>query len=281
MIRALLLALLLPLGAAAAERVAIAGGDLTEIAFALGAGDQVIAVDTTSTYPEAATALPQLGYFRRLAAEGVLSVAPDLLLVSPGAGPSAALAQIEAAGVAVARAPDIEGPEGIGPKIRFVGAALGRGAEAERLAAAVEADLAAVAARVARLAARPRVLFILAFQNGLPLVGGEGTSADAIIRLAGAENAAAGAEGWKPMSREALIAAAPEAILMMTGRAHATDGMAATLALPELSATPAGRAGRGFEMDGNLLLNFGPRTAEAAARLARLVHGAAAEAAGL
>ena len=62
------------------KRVVVAGGALTEIVYALGAQDRVIANDLTSLYPEAATRLPKIGYLRTLSAEGVLSLRPDLLL---------------------------------------------------------------------------------------------------------------------------------------------------------------------------------------------------------
>lgn len=275
--RALALALALLASSAAAEsRVVVAGGDLTEIAFTLGAGDRIVGVDTTSTYPEAATDLPQIGYLRSLSAEGVLSLSPDLLLVAADAGPAVALKQIEAAGVDIAHAPDTPGAPGVPEKIRFMGRALGQSARAEALAAEVEAKIAAVAAEIAGLSARPRVLFILQLQGGAPLVGGAETSADEMIRLAGGRNAAAAFSGYKPMSREALIAAAPDVVLMMAGRAEASGGLDAVLARPDLALTPAGRAGRGVEMDDMLLLGFGPRTPAAIATLARALHPGAA-----
>lgn len=267
-------------GAAATERVVVAGGDLAEIAFALGAGDRIVGVDSTSTFPPEAAALPQIGYLRRLSAEGVLSLRPDLLLLAPDAGPDVALAQIEAAEVPVMKVPDVAGAAGIAPKIRFVGAALGREAEAEALAATVEARLAAIAEKVAALGPAPRVLFILHLESGAPLVGGAGTSADEIIRLAGGANAASTLEGYRPMSREALIAAAPDVILMMESRADASGALDAVLARPDLALTPAGREGRAVALDGMLLLGFGPRTPEAVRALARALHPGA-EAAGL
>lgn len=280
MIRAAFALALLAAPAAAAERVVIAGGDLAEIAFALGAGERVVGVDSTATWPPEATALPQIGYLRRLSAEGVLSLAPDLLILAPDAGPDVALKQIEAAGAAILKGPEAPGAAGIAEKIRFVGGALGRETEAEALAAVTEAGLAAVAEKVARLPERPRVLFILHLQGAAPLVGGAGTSADEIIRLAGAENAAADVEGFRPMGREGMIAAAPDVILMMESRAEAAGGLDAVLASPDIAATPAGRAGRAVAMDGMKLLGFGPRTPEAIAELARLLQPEAAAGAG-
>lgn len=96
-----------------------------------------------------------------------------------------------------------------------------------------------------------------------------------MIRLADAENAVQGFTGYKPLTDEAINAAAPEAIVMMT---HAADSAhdatdAALMALPALSTTPA--AGRAvIRMDGLYLLGFGPRTGRAALDLHRAIHEA-------
>ena len=92
-------------GAAGATRVVVLGGDLTEIAFALEAGGRLVAADDTSLWPPEAGVLPKVGYLRRLSAEGILSLAPDLVLASAEAGPPAVLDQLRSAGVVVAAGP--------------------------------------------------------------------------------------------------------------------------------------------------------------------------------
>ena len=257
-------------------RVAIAGGDLTEIAFALGAADRVVAVDSTSTSPEAAAELPQMGYLRRLAPEGVLSARPDLLIAAPDAGPASAMAKLEAAAVEIALSPEADTPEAVPEKIAFMGRVLDLEAEADALAARYRRELAAARDEVAALGAGPRALFVLAIEGGGPLVAGRGTSAHAILTAAGAENAAADLTGWRPMSREAVLAAQPEAVVMMDGHAERSGGLQAVLARPDFAATPAGRDGRGVTLDGSLLLGFGPRTPEAIRALARALRPEAA-----
>lgn len=278
-------ALALPAGRAGAgdghARVVVAGGALTEIAFALGAGGRVVGVDSTSTWPEAARALPQIGYFRDLAPEGLLSLAPDLLLAEHGAGPAATLARLRGAGVRVAVGPEVVRASQIAAKIAFAGDELGRAAAARALAETLRAELARVAAAVARLDARPRVLFVMSLAAGAPVVGGAGTAAGEMIARAGGTNAAAGVTGYKPMSREAILAAAPEAVLMMDHQARGLGGGARLLARPEFAATPAARAGRSIAMPGAYLLGLGPRTPQAVADLARALHPGDAERVGL
>lgn len=276
MIRALTLAAILAAGAAQAqERVVSIGGSVTEIVHALGQGDRLIARDTTSTYPEGVTALPDVGYLRALSPEGVLSTAPDLVLAEEGAGPPEALEVLENASVPVVIVPNEPSPAGVLAKIRAIGAALAAEAEAEALAIAIGERLDQVQARIAGLPpeGRKRVLFILSTQGGRILASGSGTSADAMIALAGGVNAVTGFSGYKPLTDEAVIEAAPDAILMMArGGDHIAD-QAELLALPAISVTPAAETGSVIRMDGLYLLGFGPRTADAVADLAAALYG--------
>lgn len=269
-----------PACAEEAERIVIAGGSLTEIAFALGAGDRIVGVDATSNFPPEAKEKAQIGYFRALAPEGLLSLSPDLVIADAEAGPAAALDRVEAAGVPVARAPAGDTARDVPEKIAFMGRVLGLEGPASALADRYAAELAEVRAKVARLPDRPRALFVMTLDGGAPVVGGAGTAADAILTEAGAENAAAAIRGWKPMSREAILAAAPEAVVLMSQRAEALGGAEKALASPGLSETPAARNGRAIAMEGMLLLGFGPRTPEAIARLARALHPETAAGAG-
>lgn len=108
------------------QRIVIAGGPLGEIVFAIGAGDRVGGADTSCTFPEAIERLPRVGYQRKLSAEGVPSLRPTLLLASHEAGLSEALAQIEGAGVRVARFGEVQTAPAAVARVRDLGAALGR-----------------------------------------------------------------------------------------------------------------------------------------------------------
>ena len=88
-------------------------------------------------------------------------------------------------------------------------------------------------------------------------------------------NAATGFAGYKPMTDEAVLAAAPQAILVMDreGDLSITPDMIA--AHPALGQTPAAQDGRIIAMDGMLLLGFGPRTGQAALTLHQSLYGSA------
>jgi iron complex transport system substrate-binding protein len=281
MIRAVLMAasLAMPAQAQAAERIVSLGGSVTEIVYALGAGDRLIARDTTSSWPDAVQDLPDVGYIRRLSAEGVLSVVPDLILAEHDAGPPEAVEILTATGIPFVIIPEAWSAAGLEAKIRAVGDALGRAETAAALGAALRARVEALAAQTAATEGpRKRVLFILSLQGGRVMAAGTDTAADAMIRLSGGVNAVAGVTGYKPLSDEAITAAAPDVILMMShtaGGALDHGARSASLAeMPALRLTPAVQNDQVVRMNGLYLLGFGPRTAEAIAELNAHLYGA-------
>jgi iron complex transport system substrate-binding protein len=255
------------------ERIAVAGGDLTEIVYALGAGDKVVAADSTSNYPASVQEKAQIGYVRALSAEGVLSISPDLLIGADDAGPANVIENLKAAGLPVAIAPLGVGADRVPTKIRFVGETLGLQEKAEALISEYQIKMDALEKRVAGLSHRPKVLFILSVRDGAPVVGGRETSANDIIELAGGQNVAVAFESWKPMNAEAIIASNPDVILMSGAHTESIGGDNAVMNRPDIQLTNAGRAGALVKMDGMLLLGFGPRTAEAVETLMGHLHG--------
>lgn len=247
-----------------APRVVTLGGAVTEIAVALGAEDLLIARDSTSTYPPSVMDLPDVGYVRALSPEGVLSVAPDLILSEEGAGPAETIAVLEAAGVEFVTMPDDPTPQGVLAKIDAVAEVLRLPDAGAALKAEVAAGLEAAEARAAAVTDPQRVLFVLSLQGGRVMAGGAGSSAEGIIRLAGGINAATGFDGYKQMTDEAVIAAAPDLILMMDREGDLSITAEDVMAHPALGLTPAAENGRILRMNGMLLLGFGPRTPEAA-----------------
>jgi iron complex transport system substrate-binding protein len=259
--------------AQAAQRIVAAGGVVTEILYALGRQDLIVGVDTTSLHPpEAMRDKANVGYVRALSAEGVLSLRPTAVLAIEGAGPPDTVKLIAEAGVKVERISEDLSEKGVVERIRMIGRFVGAEAQAEELAATVERDFAALRRQREAIGTRKRVLFVLSLQNGRAIVGGKGSSADAIIGYAGAVNAADAVEGYKPVTDEGIISAAPDVVLMMKRGNHAALP-AEVFALPAFSATPAAAAKALVTMDGLYLLGFGPRTPEAARDLMAAVYG--------
>lgn len=255
----------------AAVRVVSVGGALTEIVYALGAGALLVGTDTTSLYPEAARATPKVGYARALSAEGVLALRPTVLIAGAEAGPPTVLAQLQAAGVRLVRGDERHSIDGLLHNVLAIGDALGRGERARRLAAALHDEWRATAARIAPRTPAPSVLFVLSHVANSVQVAGEGTRASAIIALAAARNALAGFSGYRPLTAEAAVAAAPDFILTTAQGVDALGGTDRLLALRGLALTPAARARRVLALDALYLLGFGPRLPRAVADVARFV----------
>lgn len=275
MIRALCLVLAIagPAFADDPARVITLGGSVTEIAVALGAEGRLVARDTTSNWPESVGALPDVGYIRALSPENVLALDPDLIVAEGDAGPPEAVDVLKAAGIPFVLVPEATDPAGIVAKVEAVGQALSLPAEGAALAVELQGKLDAAEARAAAVKTPKRVLFVLSLQGGGVMAGGEGTEAEGIIRLAGGVNAATGFQGYKPMTDEAVLAAQPDAILMMDREGDLSIADADVLAQPALSQTPAAKSATLIRMDGMLLLGFGPRTPEAADRLYAALYG--------
>lgn len=269
-----LLALLVPGHAVAEDRLLSLGGAVTETVFALNRGPALVGTDLTSGFPSATGDLPKVGYLRALGAEGVLSLRPELILASADAGPPAAMKQIAAAGVRVLSLPETHGPETALERVRLVGEAIGREAEARLVIAALSADLAQVAADVARIKTRPRVLFLLSAGRGAPMAAGTGTAADAMVRMAGGVNVVTDFKGYRPIAAEDVLLAEPDAIVTTSQTLAGIGGVEALLATAALRSTPAGRSRTVIALDALYLLGFGPRLAHAQQDLARALHPA-------
>ena len=257
--------------ATAASRIVSVGGSVTEIVYALGAGADVVGVDTSSTHPEAATELPQVGYQRRLSAEGVLSLQPDVVLVSSDAGPPVVLSHLKAA-VEVVEIPSVYSIAGAEDKIRLIANILGRKEQGEQLVGNLRRDLAVAQAALDRVRSQPSVLFLYARGLGTLYVSGTGTAADAMIRLAGGVNAVSEYADFKPFTPEAVVAAAPDVLLMLSRGLESLGGVEGLLQLSGIALTEAARHRRIVAMDDLFLSGFGPRLGAALNELIFHLH---------
>ncbi len=245
-------------------RLVTVGGGITEVVYALGAQDQLVGTDTTSLFPEAAQKTPKVGYMRQLSAEGLLALRPQALVASSDAGPPVVLDQIRSAGVQVELVVSDHSWDEVRRKIAAVGRATARVSAARALQERLDAHWAAVNAQVRQKTSAnpPKVLFVLS-HTGSPLVSGEGTAAHAVIRFMGARNALSGFNGYRPMTAEAMAAAAPDLILMTTQGLDAMGGTDQFWQRPEVALTPAYRQRRSgrtlLHLDALELLGFGPR----------------------
>ncbi|ODA68194.1 Hemin-binding periplasmic protein HmuT precursor [Methyloligella halotolerans] len=247
------------------SRIVSIGGDVTEILYALDKDDQIIAVDTTSQYP--ATALEEkeeVGYMRALSAEGVLSMNPSVIIASAGSGPPEVVKLLKSSSVPYVEVPDDTSPEAVADKVRFVAKVVGEEEAGEKIAKGVEDDFALLAEQREKIDTPKRVLFILSVSDGKASVAGAGTGADAIIKLAGGENAAGMVTGYKPVVNESAIELAPDAIVTMAHGGPGSNSLEMIKSVKGMEMTPAVKNNRVISMDGLYLLGFGPRASKAA-----------------
>ncbi len=268
----------LPALADPAARVVSIGGSVTEIVYALGEENRLVARDTTSNPPAAVLDLPDVGYLRALSPEGVLSVSPDLILTEEGAGPPESVELLRQADIPFAEVPDGFTAEAILAKIRAVGAALEVPEKAEALAETVGADMRAALDSVD--VKDKRVLFILSMQGGRILASGTDTAAAGMIRLVGAQNAVTSFSGYKPLTDEAVAQAAPDVILMMDRQGDHAAANDQLFANPAISTTPAAKSRAVVRMDGMYLLGFSVRTPDALRDLAAALNAGHGDAEG-
>jgi iron complex transport system substrate-binding protein len=259
------------------SRLVSIGGAITEIVYALGEEGKLVGRDSTSVYPEAAIKLPDVGYMRQLAPEGVIATNPTAIIAIEGSGPPETLTVLKDAKIPFQTVSEKFDRDGILAKIRTVGDFLGVPEKAAALSDQVKSDLDAAVADAAKRpdSERKRVIFILSTQGGKIMASGTGTAADGIIALSGAVNATGSFPGYKPLTDEAIIEAKPDVVLMMTrGGGHATSDDE-LFAHPGLSLTPAAKTKAVIRMDGLHLLGFGPRTASTVRELNAAIYGKA------
>ncbi|BCA30849.1 heme/hemin ABC transporter substrate-binding protein [Metapseudomonas otitidis] len=253
------------------QRWVSAGGAVSEWVVALGGEPRLVGVDTTSQHPESLKRLPSVGYQRQLAAEGLLSLRPELLVGTEEMGPPPVLAQVKAAGVQVEQLSSQPDLAALAHTLERLGALLGDPARAEQARIDYVARLDSLATHVREAQgkqAAPRVLLLVGHAGSNPLAAGKGTSGAWMIERAGGLNVA-DHSGYKALSNEALAALDPEVVVVAD---RALVGEAAREALlrqnPTLALTRAGRAGRFLVLDPTLLVGgLGPRLPDALAAL--------------
>lgn len=247
------------------EKIVSISGTTTEIVCALGLQDEIVGVDVTSTYPEAMAKLPSVGHNRSMSAEAIIALAPTIVIgVAENVKPEL-VDQLKNAHIRVLLYNLETSVEGTKTLIKSVADSLGKADKAEAIVAGIDADLKEQVA----LTKKTKVLFIYARGAGTMMVAGDKTSANAMISLAGGENAVTGFEDFKPLTPESLLKANPDVILMFSSGLESLGGLEELLKVPGVAMTNAGKKKQVIEMDGQFLTGFGPRLGKAVAELSK------------
>lgn len=249
------------------SRLVVAGGAITEILYALGAADSIVAVDSTSLYPpEALKTKANVGYFRALSTEGVLAMRPSAIIASDKAGPAEVIKALRGASVPLVEIDDRPEPDALVVRVRHIARLVGKISEGEALAQSITDGFAALERKRRTVATPKRAIFVLSLQNGRMTVAGKNSSADSMLHLAGAQNCADGVDGFKPITNEALVALNPD-VIIVGNHGGPVARVTELMRVPGIELTVAGRNRSFIEMDSLFLLGFGPRAPRAAGEL--------------
>ncbi|MBL0551434.1 heme/hemin ABC transporter substrate-binding protein [Aeromonas caviae] len=234
----------------AGERIVSIGPATTELILALGGEQSLVATDVSSPEPRG---VPKVGYHRALAAEGILSLSPTLVVGSDEMGPNSTLDQLRRANVKVevmATAPTLAN---LNERIDTLAHLLGDQTAGSKLKEEIAAQSDTLAAQ-AKQNKPLKVAFLLLHKGQPTSIAGSNTTASALVTLAGGVNPVAGLHDYKPVSTESLIELQPDLVLV-SGRdwQQYQDPDAVLSQVPALSATPAGKNKAIHAIDGHAL----------------------------
>ncbi len=245
-------------------RIVSLKGSFSEVLASFKLTDKIVGTDVTSTYPKEVASLPKLGHNRNISVESILSLNPSIIIIDPTDVKKETVEQLQSSEAKILLVEQKYSPEGTKEMIQYLANELKvDAAVVSELNQKLDDDIA----KVQLLENKPKVLFIYARGAGTLMVAGENTQMQAMIELAGGENAVSGFESFKPLTNEALISANPDAILMFSSGKESLNGEEGVLAIPGISETTAGKNKNIIALEGQYIAGFGPRLGQAAIEL--------------
>jgi iron complex transport system substrate-binding protein len=252
------------------ERIVSTAPAVTEILFALGAGERVVAVTDQCTYPPAAAKLPRVGGFWTPSVEHIIGARPDLVIGSRG-NPPDFIAALRKSGVPVVTVNPQTLPE-IFDCIRQVASMVGEEQAGRKLVNEMQARLDAVAAVLADVPETQRPTVFLVLQVNPPWTAGAGTFQDDAIRAAGGRNIASDQRSFAAYSSEKLMTRNPDFLLVSTMGEDRDAMKREVMNDPLLRRLPAVQAKRVVLLESDPLMRAGPRIVDAVESMARAFY---------
>lgn len=256
-------------------------GSLAQTLWGLGYGDRLVGRDISTTIPGAEDIPVVTGTGHAISPEAVLELRPDLILTDGTVGPIDVMLQLREAGIPLVFIREPAGLDQPANQARRVAEVLGQPQRGEELALQIDQEIAEVERIIsANVPSHPsdklRMVFLyLRGSNGIYYLFGEESGAGDLIRALGGIDVASeiGWEGLRPVTDEALIAANPDLILVMTTGLDSVGGVDQLVELkPAIGLTRAGTQRRFVDMADNEVLGFGPRTPQVLDALARAIY---------
>lgn len=278
----LVLACLLPLCAQAVTEVSQSSDDLrivslgpnvTEIIYALGAGDQLVGRTDYCNYPEEALAVTSIGTLWEPNLETVLSLNADIAIASSIVDPSF-IESLNKAGIQAYQFYEEESLEGTFKLIQEVADTIGKTAEGEAIVASMKGRIDAVQAKVAAIPSdqRKSTMYIISYGDWGDYAATGETYLNDVIEAAGGINAAKDGVAWS-ISKELLLSEDPDVILLESHPYTDIAGeISAFASLAPYSELTASREGRIYMIDGDAADRQGVRTADTVEEIARILY---------
>lgn len=248
-------------------RIVSAAPAVTEILFALGAGDRVVAATDQCNYPPEAARLPKIGGFWSPSVERALGARPDLVIGSRG-NPPDFVAALRKSGLPVLTV-DPHTLQDIYDTIGRVASLIGARQAGERLIASMQSRLDVIAESIGDVPENERPTAFLVLQVMPPWTAGAGTFQDDAIRAAGGRNIAEDVKEFAPYSTETLVAKNPDYLLLSTMNGDRARMKTEVLGDPAFRQLSAVKRRRMLVLDSDPLMRAGPRIVDAIEAMAR------------
>lgn len=253
-------------------------GSIAATVWGLGFGDTLVGRDVSTTF-DGAEDLPIItGTGHTINTEAVIALAPTLVITDGSIGPNDVVTQLRDVGITVVFIADSASFDGAVEMARAVAAIYGAPGAGELLAERTQGEIDAVRADIDRITPSDplRMVFLyLRGSSGVYYLFGSESGADQLIEALGGVDVA-GELGWggmRPLTDEAMVAADPDLVLVMTSGIESVGGVDALLAdKPAIALTTAGERRRFVDMADGEILSFGPRSARVLDALARAVY---------
>jgi iron complex transport system substrate-binding protein len=251
-------------------------GTLAQIVWALGLGENLVGRSTAAAFPAVAQLPNVTGGNGALNVESILALRPSVFLTDTTSASPAVREQLRATGITVVYFDPERTMDGVVPQIEAVAAALGVPQRGQELGRRTSDEIAAASAAVPAPDPRLRIAFLYLRSSAITMLAGPGSGADALIAALDAEDAGQQAgltEPFTAITSEAMIAAAPDVLLVMTDGMKSIGGVDGIVRIPGIAQTPAGRNKRIVDMSDAVLLSFGPNTGRVISALSDAVYG--------
>ncbi len=257
---------------APAQKIISLSPPVTEMLYAIGAGEQLIGRDTFSDYPESAKSLPDIGGgYGDYDLETIVSLAPDLVIAGSINTPEL-VQSLEDVGLKVYYLSNPIDLDGTFTAIQALAELSGHAKEAEGLVKDLGERVDAVKAALKNTSTRPVVYYELdATDPAKPYTPGPRTFYTSMIETAGGANFGAGLSGeWVQIGLEALLSTDPDLILLGDAMWGVTPESVAER--PGWGTLTAVKEGRVMPFDDNLIVRIGPRQVDGLETLAKILH---------